>query len=70
MDYRWIESPHNTYFRAETIIAYNRIKRIARWPKKRSHGDEKLIIYFTWPKAPNFVQKIVCPGCQVRYMSL
>ena len=50
MGYCWIESPHNTIF--ESIIAYNRIKRSARWPKEHTHSDEKLIIYFTWPNSP------------------
>ena len=56
MDYRWIESPYN--FRAESIIAYNRIKRSARWPKERAHGDEKLIIYFTWPDIQNIPLRV------------
>ena len=46
MDYRWIESPHNTILELNLSL---RINHSARWPKERAHGDEKLIIYFTWP---------------------
>ena len=51
MDYRWIESPPNTNVELKNMYLFaNRIKRSAHWPKEHAHGDEKLTIYFTWPK--------------------
>lgn len=52
MDYRRIESPSNANLELNLyyVIVNELTKRRARWPKERVHGDEKLTIYFTWPR--------------------